>query len=124
MRSVNGKVVLITGGANGIGAEVARRLHGKGAKLVLTDLDEGIQVLRRATALNAHPLNRAAAVRLNAHEAQQLGLVGGSQVRVGDVSLPLLVDPTVPDGVAWIEAAQDLTATLPPYGAAITLSKA
>jgi len=40
MSSVNGKVVLITGGANGIGAEVARRLHGKGAKLVLTDLDE------------------------------------------------------------------------------------
>jgi NAD(P)-dependent dehydrogenase (short-subunit alcohol dehydrogenase family) len=37
---VNGKVVLITGGANGIGAEVARRLHDKGAKLVLTDLDE------------------------------------------------------------------------------------
>ena len=40
MRSVNGKVVLITGGANGIGAEVARRLHDKGAKLVLTDIDE------------------------------------------------------------------------------------
>ncbi len=40
MGSVNGKVVLITGGANGIGAEVARRLHAKGAKLVLTDLDE------------------------------------------------------------------------------------
>jgi NAD(P)-dependent dehydrogenase (short-subunit alcohol dehydrogenase family) len=41
MGSVNGKVVLITGAANGIGAEVARRLHDKGAKLVLTDLDEG-----------------------------------------------------------------------------------
>jgi NAD(P)-dependent dehydrogenase (short-subunit alcohol dehydrogenase family) len=40
MVSVNGKVALITGGANGIGAEVARRLHAKGAKLVLTDLDE------------------------------------------------------------------------------------
>ena len=40
MSSVSGKVVLITGGANGIGAEVARRLHGRGAKLVLTDLDE------------------------------------------------------------------------------------
>jgi NAD(P)-dependent dehydrogenase (short-subunit alcohol dehydrogenase family) len=41
MGSVLGKVVLITGGANGIGAEVAGRLHAKGAKLVLTDLDEG-----------------------------------------------------------------------------------
>jgi NAD(P)-dependent dehydrogenase (short-subunit alcohol dehydrogenase family) len=40
MGSVHGKVVLITGAANGIGAEVARRLHDKGAKLVLTDLDE------------------------------------------------------------------------------------
>ncbi|BBZ16734.1 SDR family oxidoreductase [Mycolicibacterium gadium] len=42
MSSVSGKVVLITGGANGIGAEVARRLHAKGAKLVLTDLDGGL----------------------------------------------------------------------------------
>jgi NAD(P)-dependent dehydrogenase (short-subunit alcohol dehydrogenase family) len=42
MGSVNGKVVLITGGANGIGAEVARRLHDKGAKLVLTDIDESL----------------------------------------------------------------------------------
>jgi NAD(P)-dependent dehydrogenase (short-subunit alcohol dehydrogenase family) len=41
MSSVTGKVALITGGANGVGAEVARRLHAKGAKLVLTDLDEG-----------------------------------------------------------------------------------
>ncbi|MCV7280985.1 SDR family oxidoreductase [Mycolicibacterium flavescens] len=39
MSSLSGKVALITGGANGIGEEVARRLHAKGAKLVLTDLD-------------------------------------------------------------------------------------
>ena len=38
MTSVHGKVVFITGGARGIGAEVARRLRNKGAKLVLTDL--------------------------------------------------------------------------------------
>ncbi|MFD6199696.1 SDR family oxidoreductase [Mycobacteriaceae bacterium NPDC060252] len=35
-----GKTVLITGGAGGIGVEVAQRLHAKGANLVLTDLDE------------------------------------------------------------------------------------
>lgn len=40
MTSLNSKVVFITGGAHGIGAEVARRLHAKGARLVLTDLDE------------------------------------------------------------------------------------
>ena len=40
MGSVNGKVALITGGANGVGAEVARRLHDKGARVVLTDVDE------------------------------------------------------------------------------------
>jgi NADH-quinone oxidoreductase subunit G len=81
-------------------------------------------VLRRATALNAHPLNRAPAVRLNASEAARLGVGDGDQVRIGDASLPLRVDAAVPDGAAWIEAAQDLTATLPPYGATLTLSKA
>lgn len=39
MSSLEGKVVFITGGARGVGAEVARRLRRKGAKLVLTDLD-------------------------------------------------------------------------------------
>src|SRR6201999_1960478 len=40
MTSVDSQVVFITGGGQGIGAEVARRLRAKGAKLVLTDLDE------------------------------------------------------------------------------------
>lgn len=40
MTSLRGKVVLITGGARGVGEELARRLHAKGANLVLTDLDE------------------------------------------------------------------------------------
>jgi NAD(P)-dependent dehydrogenase (short-subunit alcohol dehydrogenase family) len=40
MGSVNGKVALITGGARGVGAEVARRLLDRGANLVLTDVDE------------------------------------------------------------------------------------
>jgi NAD(P)-dependent dehydrogenase (short-subunit alcohol dehydrogenase family) len=40
MDTVKDKVVFITGGARGIGAEVARQLYARGAKLVLTDLDE------------------------------------------------------------------------------------
>jgi NAD(P)-dependent dehydrogenase (short-subunit alcohol dehydrogenase family) len=40
MTSLQDKVVFITGGARGIGAEVAKRLRSKGAKLVLTDLDK------------------------------------------------------------------------------------
>jgi NAD(P)-dependent dehydrogenase (short-subunit alcohol dehydrogenase family) len=39
MDAVGEKVALITGAANGIGAEVACQLHEKGASLVLTDLD-------------------------------------------------------------------------------------
>jgi NAD(P)-dependent dehydrogenase (short-subunit alcohol dehydrogenase family) len=48
MTSVNSQVVFITGGAHGIGAEVARRLHAKGAKLLLTDLDEAALAARSA----------------------------------------------------------------------------
>ncbi|WP_144209484.1 SDR family oxidoreductase [Mycobacterium tilburgii] len=40
MTSLQGKVAFITGGARGIGAEVARRLRHRGAELVVTDLDQ------------------------------------------------------------------------------------
>lgn len=52
MTSLQGKVVFITGAARGIGAEVARRLRNKGAKLVLTDLDKA-QLASLATELGA-----------------------------------------------------------------------
>ena len=48
MTSVDSQVVFITGGGQGIGAEVARRLHAKGDKLVLTDLDEAALAARSA----------------------------------------------------------------------------
>ncbi|OOG56698.1 NADH-quinone oxidoreductase subunit NuoG [Rhodanobacter sp. C03] len=122
----------LAGLRDGISERAAAPRSGLAARAVAAGLTRlatwpiyrGDAVLRRATALNAHPLNRAPAVRLNAAEAQRLGLAHGTQVRLGDVLLPLVVDVAVPDGTAWIEAAQDLTATLPPYGAAITLSKA
>jgi NAD(P)-dependent dehydrogenase (short-subunit alcohol dehydrogenase family) len=39
MQSLASKVVVVTGGASGIGAAVARHLHGAGAELVLVDVD-------------------------------------------------------------------------------------
>ncbi len=84
----------------------------------------GDAVLRRASALNAHPLNRPPAARINAAEAARLGLDGADRVEVAGVCLPLVVDDQVADGTVWIEAASTLTATLPPYGAALTLRKA
>ncbi|TPG10187.1 NADH-quinone oxidoreductase subunit G [Rhodanobacter glycinis] len=122
----------LAGLRDGISERAAAPRSGLATRAAVSDLTRlatwpiyrGDAVLRRATALNAHPLNRAPAVRLNATEARRLGLADIAQVHLGDVVLPLVIDVAVPDGSAWIEAAQDLTATLPPYGAAITLSKA
>ncbi|MEO8748279.1 MAG: NADH-quinone oxidoreductase subunit G, partial [Rhodanobacter sp.] len=83
----------------------------------------GDAVLRRSAALNAHPLNRGSAARINAAEASRLGLHDGCSVRVADVELPCVIDHSVADGTVWLEAANPLTATLPPYGAALTLQK-
>lgn len=62
MGSVYGKVVFITGGAAGVGEEVANRLHGKGAKLVLVDVDEQ-QLSRVAAGMGERVLTVKADVR-------------------------------------------------------------
>ncbi|CDQ44301.1 NADP-dependent 3-hydroxy acid dehydrogenase YdfG [Mycolicibacterium neoaurum] len=64
MSSLHGKVVFITGGARGVGAEVARRLRRKGARLVLTDLDEApLAELAEELGGPAHVLTALADVR-------------------------------------------------------------
>lgn len=64
MSSLHGKVVFITGGARGVGAELARRLRRKGANLVLTDLDEApLAELAAELGGEAHVLTALADVR-------------------------------------------------------------
>ncbi|WP_413623567.1 NADH-quinone oxidoreductase subunit NuoG [Luteibacter sp. Lutesp34] len=110
-------------------SETRQQLAQRGAavafsRLATTPIYRGDAVLRRAGALNAHPLNRPAAVRINADDAGTLGLASGGNARIGDAVLPVAIDAAVPKGAVWIEAAHSETAMLPPYGAAITLSKA
>lgn len=63
MSSLTGKVVFITGGARGIGADVARRMRRKGANLVLTDID-AVPLAELAAELGStHVLTAVADVR-------------------------------------------------------------
>jgi len=78
-------------------------------------------VVRRAKALQAHPLNRAPALRVNADAARALGVITGAKADVNGAILPVIVDAAVPNGCAWIEAGHAATASLPPHGAELTI---
>jgi len=103
MTSVDSKVVFITGGGQGIGAEVARRLHAKGAKLVLTDLDEAALAERSAElGGDEHVLTVVADVRdvaaMQAAAAQAVEKFGGIDTVVANAGIAsygsvLNVDP-------------------------------
>jgi NAD(P)-dependent dehydrogenase (short-subunit alcohol dehydrogenase family) len=103
MTSLQGQVVFITGGARGIGAEVAKRLRDKGAKLVLTDLDEAV-LAESAARLGGdeHVLTVVADVRdlpaMEAAAAQAVERFGGIDVVVANAGIAsygsvLQVDP-------------------------------
>jgi NADH-quinone oxidoreductase subunit G len=66
-------------------------------------------------------LNRAPALRICADDARALGLLDGVRADVNGAVLPVVVDAAVPKGCAWIEAGHVATASLPPYGAALTI---
>ncbi len=85
------------------------------------------QVLRRAAALQAHPLTGKAAVGLNPEDALALGLVNGAQAKVSGAdaktTLPVVVTRAVPKGAAWIESTWPETRALPPTGSALTVAR-
>jgi NAD(P)-dependent dehydrogenase (short-subunit alcohol dehydrogenase family) len=102
MGSVRGKVVLITGGAAGVGAEVAQRLHAKGANLVLVDVDEDALAAQRVAVGGDRVLTVNADVRdLGAMQAAADAAVqrfGGIDVVVANAGIAsygsvLQVDP-------------------------------
>jgi NAD(P)-dependent dehydrogenase (short-subunit alcohol dehydrogenase family) len=64
---VNGRTVFITGAARGIGAEAARRLHGKGANVALVGLEP-----ERLEALAAQLGDRAAAFEADVTDLEAL----------------------------------------------------
>ena len=103
MTSLQGKVVFITGGARGIGAEVAHRLRNKGAKLVLTDLDKAaLATLAAQLGGDARVLTVVADVRdlasMQAAAAMAVERFGGIDVVVANAGIAsygsvLQVDP-------------------------------
>lgn len=76
---VNGRTVFITGAARGIGAESARRLHGKGANVALVGLEpERLEALAaelgdRAAVFEADTTDPAALERAAAGTVQRFG---------------------------------------------------
>lgn len=103
MSSMNGKVVFITGGARGVGAETARRLRAQGAKLVLTDLDVApLEALRSELGGEDHVLTVVADVcdleSMEAAATQAVERFGGIDVVMANAGIAsygsvLQVDP-------------------------------
>lgn len=97
------KVVFITGGARGIGAEVARRLRAKGAKLVLVDLGQAeLSAVAAELGGDEHVLTVVADVRdlpaMQAAADAAVAMFGGIDVVVANAGIAsygsvLHVDP-------------------------------
>ena len=73
-------------------------------------------IVRRAAALQAHPLNVGPRVVLNPADAQAAGVAAGAMAKVaavqGTATLPVAVDARVAAGCAWIESGHGATAPL------------
>jgi len=86
-------------------------------------------VLRRAPALQAHPLTGHCAIGLHPQDALELGLAHGAKAKVsGDaadgIELPVVITRAVPRGGAWIEKTWPETRVLPGNGGMLTVTRA
>jgi len=100
-----------------IARSAASAAAGEGLELAVT---AGIYrtdgTVRRAEALQAHPLNTGARIVLNPADAQSSGVAEGAMAKVGSANgtatLPVVVDARVAKGSAWIENGYGATAPL------------
>jgi NADH-quinone oxidoreductase subunit G len=85
-------------------------------RIVTTPIYRGDAVLRRATALNAHPLTLGARALMHPDDATARGLEDGAVVKVADgngtAALPMSTSARVVRGAIWIESGYPATAPL------------
>ena len=85
-------------------------------------------IVRRSSALQAHPLTGECSLGLHPEDALALGLSNGGKAKVSagtaTVELPVVVTRAVPRGGAWIEKTWKQTRALPGNGGALTITRA
>jgi NADH-quinone oxidoreductase subunit G len=73
-------------------------------------------VLRRSSALQAHPLTRTACVTMHPDDAKAAGVASGDIAKVSDANgtatLPVEISTRVAKGAMWIESCHGATAPL------------
>jgi NADH-quinone oxidoreductase subunit G len=97
-------------------------------RIATVPIYRGDAVLRRAAALQAHPLTGRPAAALHPEDALTLGIAQGGQAKVSadgaEAVLSVVVTRQVPRGAVWIESSWSETASLPPTGSALTVARA
>jgi NADH-quinone oxidoreductase subunit G len=90
-------------------------------RIASTPIYRADAVLRRAPALNAHPLTAGPRAVLNPRDAARLGLREGAMLKLGDGAgtgaLPLALSPRVAEGAVWVETGYAASAPLARDGA-------
>ena len=81
-------------------------------------------VLRRAPALNDHPITRGACVTLHPEDGAALGLTNGATAHVEGQKLAVVLSSEVPRGGVWIESGYEQTDALPVCGEIIAMTGA
>ena len=101
-------VIASPAGAQGEGLE----------RITSTPIYRSDAVLRRAAALNAHPLTVGARIVLHPDDAFARGLVEGAMAKVSDgtgtAALPVAISPRVAAGAAWVESGYEASSPLSP----------